>query len=107
MKRELHLNLFINSRGHHEASWRHPDASELDLTDVQYLQGLSQRAEEGLFDSIFLADQLSFRGGGAALSLEPLTALAALAEYPGQPARPSACLFARVAPGDGAAIGAF
>ena len=79
MKRELHLNLFINSRGHHEASWRHPDASELDLTDVQYLQGLSQRAEEGLFDSIFLADQLSFRGGGAALSLEPLTALAALA----------------------------
>ena len=79
MTRELHLNLFINSRGHHEASWRHPDASELDLTDVQYLQGLSQRAEEGLFDSIFLADQLSFRGGGAALSLEPLTALAALA----------------------------
>ena len=79
MTRELHLNLFINSRGHHEASWRHPDASALDLTDVQYLQGLSQRAEEGLFDSIFLADQLSFRGGGAALSLEPLTALAALA----------------------------
>ena len=79
MKRQLHLNLFIDSRGHHEASWRHPDASHLPLTDLRYLQGLSQRAEEGLFDSIFLADQLSFRGGGAQLSLEPLTTLGALA----------------------------
>jgi FMN-dependent oxidoreductase (nitrilotriacetate monooxygenase family) len=79
MSRELHLNLFINSRGHHEASWRHPDASDLALTDISYLQGLSQRAEEGFFDSIFLADQLAFRGGGASLSLEPLTSLAALA----------------------------
>ena len=79
MSRELHLNLFINSRGHHEASWRHPDASDLALTDIHYLQGLTQRAEEGLFDSIFLADQLAFRGGGASLSLEPLTSLAALA----------------------------
>jgi len=79
MKRQLHLNLFINSRGHHEASWRHPDASHLPLADIRYLQELSQRAEEGLFDSIFLADQLSFRGGGAQLSLEPLTALGALA----------------------------
>ncbi|MDG1840071.1 MAG: LLM class flavin-dependent oxidoreductase [Dehalococcoidia bacterium] len=79
MSRELHLNLFINSRGHHEASWRHPDASDLALTDINYLQGLTQRAEEGLFDSIFLADQLAFRGGGASLSLEPLTSLAALA----------------------------
>ena len=79
MKRQLHLNLFITGRGHHEASWRHPDASYLPLTDIRYLQGLSQRAEEGLFDSIFLADQLSFRGGGAQLSLEPLTTLGALA----------------------------
>jgi hypothetical protein len=34
MKRQLHLNLFINSRGHHEASWRHPAASPLPLTDT-------------------------------------------------------------------------
>ena len=79
MSRELHLNLFINSRGHHEASWRHPDASDLALTDINYLQGLTQRAEQGLFDSIFLADQLAFRGGGASRSLEPLTSLAAVA----------------------------
>ena len=29
MKRQLHLNLFIHSRGHHEASWRHPASSAL------------------------------------------------------------------------------
>ena len=34
MSRQLHLNLFIQSRGHHEASWRHPLASPLPLTDV-------------------------------------------------------------------------
>ena len=79
MQRQLHLNLFISSRGHHEASWRHPDASDLPSTDIRYLQGLSQRAEDGLFDSIFLADQLAFQGGGAQVGLEPITALGALA----------------------------
>lgn len=78
-KRQLHINLFISSRGHHEASWRHPDSSRLPSTDIRQLQGLSQRAEEGLFDSIFLADQLAFQGGGAQVGLEPLTALGALA----------------------------
>ncbi len=78
MKRQLHLNLFINGKGHHEASSRHPDSSKLSSTDIRYLQDLSQRAEKGLFDSIFLADQLAFQGGGAQIALEPLTALAAL-----------------------------
>ncbi len=79
MERQLHLNLFIDNRGHHEAAWRHPDASHLPLTDIRYLQGLAQRAEEGLFDSIFVADSLTHKGGGAQLSLEPLTALGAVA----------------------------
>ena len=51
MKRQLHLNLFIHSRGHHEASWRHPVSSPLALTDIRYYQDLAQRAEAGLFDS--------------------------------------------------------
>ena len=59
MKRKLHLNLFIHSRGHHEASWRHPMASPLALTDIAYYQDLARKAEEGLFDSLFLADQLA------------------------------------------------
>jgi alkanesulfonate monooxygenase SsuD/methylene tetrahydromethanopterin reductase-like flavin-dependent oxidoreductase (luciferase family) len=59
MTKQMHLNLFIHSRGHHEASWRHPDASPLPLTNVQYYADLAQKAEAGLFDSIFLADQLA------------------------------------------------
>ena len=45
MNRKMHLNLFINSRGHHEASWRHPDSSPLALTDIAYYRELAQRAE--------------------------------------------------------------
>ena len=62
MRRELHLNLFIHSRGHHEAAWRHPASSELALTDIEYYQGLAQRAEAALFNSIFFADQLALGG---------------------------------------------
>ncbi len=82
MKRQLHLNLFIHSRGHHEASWRHPASSPLPLTDIRYYQDLAQRAETALFDSIFLADQLALGGDVAQAPrtwLEPITVLAALA----------------------------
>src|SRR5262245_46337168 len=82
MKRQLHLNLFIHSRGHHEASWRHPLASPLALTDIRYYQDLAQRAEAGLFDAIFLADQLALGDDAdraARCWLEPITALAAIA----------------------------
>ena len=79
MKRQLHLNLFIQSRGHHEASWRHPDSSALALTDIEYFRDLARRAEGGLFDSIFLADQLALAdtvAHAASTWLEPITALA-------------------------------
>jgi FMN-dependent oxidoreductase (nitrilotriacetate monooxygenase family) len=82
MKRELHLNLFIHSRGHHEASWRHPASSPLPLTDIRYYQDLARRAEAALFDSIFLADQLALGEDVAQAArtwLEPITVLAALA----------------------------
>ena len=52
MPRTMHLNLFINSRGHHEASWRHPASSPLALTDIAYYRDLAQRAEAGLFLSL-------------------------------------------------------
>ncbi|MCH9673059.1 MAG: LLM class flavin-dependent oxidoreductase [Gammaproteobacteria bacterium] len=80
--RQLHLNLFIQSRGHHEASWRHPLASDLDLTDIQYVQDLAAEAEGGLFDSLFLADQLAIGedvGSVGRTWLEPLTVLGAVA----------------------------
>lgn len=82
MSRKLHLNLFIHTRGHHEAAWRHKDASPLALSDIRYYADLAQRAEAGLFDSIFLADQLSLRWDvkrAPRVWLEPITALGALA----------------------------
>ena len=82
MQRQLHLNLFIHSRGHHEASWRHPATSPLPLTDIRYYQDLAQRAERAKFDSMFLADQLALgedASQAARTWLEPITVLAALA----------------------------
>jgi FMN-dependent oxidoreductase (nitrilotriacetate monooxygenase family) len=82
MKRQLHLNLFFHSRGHHEASWRHPTTSPLPLTDIRYYQDLARRAEAAKFDSIFLADQLALgedASQAARTWLEPVTVLAALA----------------------------
>ena len=78
----LHLNLFIHSRGHHEAAWRHPAASPRALTDIRYYTDLAKTAEAGCFDSIFLADTLAAGDDIASaprIWLEPLTALAALA----------------------------
>lgn len=82
MTRHIHLNLFIHCRGHHEAAWRHPAASPLPLSDIRYYQDLAQRAEAGLFDAVFLADQLALGDDiahGPRTALEPLTVLAALA----------------------------
>src|SRR5580704_19773256 len=82
MTRQLHLNLFIHGRGHHEAAWRHPSASPLALTDIRYYIDLAQQAEAGCFDSVFLADTLAAGddiANAPRIWLEPLTALAALA----------------------------
>lgn len=82
MARQLHLNLFIQSRGHHEAAWNHPATSDAALTDVRYYQSLAQRAEAGKFDSIFFADILYLTNDAAQsgkIWLEPLTLLPAIA----------------------------
>ena len=82
MTRQLHLNLFVQSRGHHEAAWNHPDSSPASLTDVNYYVDIAQRAETALFDSIFFADSLMLTSDAprsGRIWLEPITLLAALA----------------------------
>ena len=82
MRRQMHINLFIQSRGHHEASWRHRGSSKLPLTDIRYSVDLARRAEASLFDSIFLADVLGLWNDVEKTPfnwLEPITTLAALA----------------------------
>jgi FMN-dependent oxidoreductase (nitrilotriacetate monooxygenase family) len=82
MRRQLRLNLFIQSRGHHEASWRHPRAATEPLTDIGYYIDLAQRAERARLCSIFLADQLALADDVASAGrtwLEPITVLGGLA----------------------------
>src|SRR6201985_1751175 len=82
MTRPMPLTLFIQSRGHHEAAWRHPKSSKLPLTDIDYSVEMTQKAEAGLFDSIFLADVLGLWNDVQTTPfnwLEPITTFAALA----------------------------
>lgn len=82
MARELHLNLFINGRGHHETAWRHPASTKKALSDLSYYRDLALAAEAAKLDSIFFADQLALGdelAHAARGELEPLTLLGALA----------------------------
>ena len=79
---QLHLNVFVMGHGHHEAAWRHPRSTTASITDVDHYRQVARRAEEGLLDSVFLADQLIVGGDTEhrpRSGLEPLTLLAALA----------------------------
>ncbi|GAA2047164.1 LLM class flavin-dependent oxidoreductase [Catenulispora yoronensis] len=80
--RQLHLNAFLMTPGHHDAAWRHPDSQPHRATDVTYFQQLAQTAERGKLDSIFFADGLAVWGrlrSNVSGGLEPLTLLAAIA----------------------------
>lgn len=82
MARRMHLGLFLLGTGSHVAGWRMPGAVT-DFTDMPSLRRIARTAERGLFDLIFMGDNLY--GDAAAhpsytLRLEPLTMLAALAE---------------------------
>lgn len=81
-KRTLHLNAFLMTTGHHEASWRLPESDPEAGTDIDHYINLARTAERGGFDSIFFADGPSLRaevGRRPAGNLEPLTLLSALA----------------------------
>jgi FMN-dependent oxidoreductase (nitrilotriacetate monooxygenase family) len=78
----LHLNAFLMSTGHHEASWRLPESDPFANTSVTHYQQLAQLAERGKLDSIFFADSpvlFGDVGRRPAGSLEPTVLLAAIA----------------------------
>jgi FMN-dependent oxidoreductase (nitrilotriacetate monooxygenase family) len=78
----LHLNAFLMSTGHHEASWRLPESDPRANVDVEHYRRLARIAERGGFDSVFLADgpvlfdDVGQRPAGV---IEPLTLLTVLA----------------------------
>jgi FMN-dependent oxidoreductase (nitrilotriacetate monooxygenase family) len=81
--RQMHLNLFIQGIGHHEAAWRHPGTNPADMLDIGYYQRLSRQAEEAKLDAIFIADALAINQniehGPFNNFFEPFTLLAAVA----------------------------
>lgn len=82
MTRQLHLNLFLMPRGHHESAWRHPRSAPEALTDLALYAKAARIAEDAKFDAVFLADALVAPASGglvASGALEPITLLSALA----------------------------
>lgn len=80
--RQLHLNAFLMTVGHHEAAWRLPESSLTAAWDFQHYKRLAQLAERGTFDSVFFADGPSLQGDPAhrpAGWLDPTVLLPALA----------------------------
>lgn len=78
----FHLNVFVPTTGHHEASWLYPKAQPERVTDVGYYREIAGIAERGKFDSVFLADQLAIGRSVRHVAqgkLEPLTLLSAIA----------------------------
>jgi len=84
-KRQIRLGAFISGPGHHVAAWRHPQSKADGRFNFEHLKGVTQLAERGLFDAVFLADGLASRNrpsadgrtsGGA--GFEPVTLFSAL-----------------------------
>ena len=82
MSRQLNLNAFLMSTGHHEASWRLPESDPYAAANVAHYQQLARIAERGRLDSVFFADSPSIFSNPArrpAETLEPTILLAAMA----------------------------
>ncbi|MFJ3959293.1 LLM class flavin-dependent oxidoreductase [Arthrobacter sp. NPDC090010] len=82
MPRQLILNAFLMSNGHHEASWRLPESDTHAATDVTHYQRLAQTAERAHFDAVFFADSPVLHGDVTQRPygvIEPTVLLAAIA----------------------------
>jgi len=85
----MKLGLSMRQLGYHAGGWRHPDVPAAAAMDIDFYVQLARRAEQGLFDLVFLADGVGLRqrdepAGSLSRSnqnveLEPLTMLAAVA----------------------------
>ena len=84
----MRLGLFVNPTGHHQASWRHPDADADAGVSFDHYRRVALTAERHCFDMLFLADNQAVRetdpetGRRVAqyvANFEPFTLLSALA----------------------------
>jgi len=84
----LHLGLFINPTGHHQAAWRHPESEPDAGINFDHYRRMALLAESACFDTLFLADNMGVRAGPPEFiarvaqyvaNFEPITLLSALA----------------------------
>jgi alkanesulfonate monooxygenase SsuD/methylene tetrahydromethanopterin reductase-like flavin-dependent oxidoreductase (luciferase family) len=89
--RKFRLGAFIQATGHHISSWRHPDAQEDAGLNFEHYKEITQTAQRGLFDAVFLADSPGVWGGspetqyrnGKIAHFEPVTPfLGLILRYP-------------------------
>ncbi|MCV3736145.1 LLM class flavin-dependent oxidoreductase [Rhizobium sp. TRM96647] len=81
MTRKIHLGLFLLGTGSHVAGWRVPDAMD-SFQDIGMVKKIAMEAERGLFDLIFMGDNLHTDPAAHpsyTARLEPLTLLSAVA----------------------------
>ncbi|UGT62206.1 LLM class flavin-dependent oxidoreductase [Nocardia asteroides] len=82
MTKQLHLNAFLMSVGHHEAAWRLPESDPHAHIDIDHYVALARTAERGKLDSIFFADSPVLMGDPGRRpqgKLEPTVVLTAVA----------------------------
>ncbi len=58
MSSPLHFNAFVWPHGYHEAAWRVVDDDVRDVLGLRYFADIARTAERGLFDAVFLADNM-------------------------------------------------
>ena len=85
-KRQFRLGAFVQATGHHISAWRHPNTQIDAGLNFEHYKEITQTAERGLFDAVFLADSPGIWGGTAQTQIrngklahfEPVTLFAAL-----------------------------
>jgi len=81
MTRKIHFGLFLLGTGSHVAGWRMPGAMD-SFQDIDMVRQIACEAERGLFDLIFMGDNLHADPAAHpsyTARLEPLTLLSAIA----------------------------
>jgi FMN-dependent oxidoreductase (nitrilotriacetate monooxygenase family) len=86
-RKQIKLGAFLYPTGHHLAAWRHPESTaDAGMNFAHYVE-LAQLAERGLFDMLFVADNLTvWEGDESSIGhfsyvawFEPVTLMSALA----------------------------
>lgn len=84
--RKFRLGAFIQATGHHVSAWRHPDSQADAGLNFEHYKEITQTAERGLFDAVFLADSPGIWSSssetqgrnGKIVHFEPVTLFSAL-----------------------------